>query len=128
MTRLGGAMDNGLGLDFSHELQDLPAMANVQRVMMEMLQLARETLEVPVRIAFGTEKIGPHIIIGAVDFPIPCVQVLGDGRTNQAAAASNNNFFHAVKQKSIKQPRPFESTSFIHAAGRAQLDTRTIKP
>ncbi len=47
--------------------RDRRPIADIQRVMLEVLRLRAEPAEIPRRVAFGPEEVGPHIIVDPQD-------------------------------------------------------------
>ena len=48
---------------------------------------------IPARVALRTEKVGPHVVVHAVDFPAQRVEMLRDFRTYESAGTGDEKFY-----------------------------------
>ena len=102
VRRLRRAVDDQVEALCSKEFFDGCSVANVQRRVCEPLGHTLQPLQIPERIACRAEENPPHVVIHAHNFmPLP-VEMLDRFRTDQSAAAGNQNF------------HPFESIPLPH--------------
>ncbi len=78
MARLGGGVDDELGLDLLEDLFDALAVADVLLDVGEFFAGGLEALAVPGGVALGAEELGAHVVIDAPDGEAEVVEK-GDG-------------------------------------------------
>src|SRR6266480_1177136 len=92
VRRLRRAVDDQIEALRSKEFFDGRSVANVQRRVREPLGRSLQPLHIPERIARRAEENPPHVVIHAHNFMSLPVEMLDRFRTNQSAAAGDQNF------------------------------------
>lgn len=82
MTRLGGGMHDCIGSDLRDELENSLAVADIQLVVDEALQLSHEALLVPPSVSLWAEEDGALVIIDSVNL---VAEFIGEVVTNLGA-------------------------------------------
>ena len=72
------------------------AIAHVQVVMMKVTGRGEQAVAVPGRIAFLTEKIGPHVVIDPNNHLGSRIEERHQLRSDQAAGSRHENFHDIV--------------------------------
>src|SRR5262249_8653629 len=72
------------------------AIADVERMVCEALGDAAQALEVPGRIAVGSEEVAAHVVVDAVDLPATVVEERCSLRSDETAAAGDEDPLHAL--------------------------------
>lgn len=67
MAGLGRGMDDGVGLDLGHQVEDSLTVANVEFVVNEALELILQTLLVPAGVSLWSEEDSTLVVINALD-------------------------------------------------------------
>ncbi len=84
VRRLGGGVNDRVGLQLPYEPSDARAIANVELVMRERLQRGLEAALIPARVALLTEEDRALVVVDAVDAPPQLGKIRGDFRSDQA--------------------------------------------
>src|SRR6267378_2323790 len=108
VRRLRRAVDDQIEALRSKEFFDGRSVANVQRRVRESLGHGLQPLQIPERVARRAEENPPHVVIHAHNFMSLPVEMLDRFRTDQSAAAGDQNF------------HPFESIPLL--MGRKSID------
>ena len=92
VRRLRRAVDDQIKPVNSQEFFDARSVANIQRRVCKSLGQTLQPLQIPKRVACGTKEHPTHVVVHANNFvPLP-VEMLDRFRTNQPAAAGDQNF------------------------------------
>jgi hypothetical protein len=67
MARLRCGMDDGVRTNLSDQIQNRWPVANVDGMMMKISQRVLQTLSVPGSVALGAKKVGPHVVVNAME-------------------------------------------------------------
>ena len=92
VRRLRRAVHDQIEALRSKEFFDGRSVANVQRRVGEPLGHGLQPLQIPERVARRAEENPPHVVIHAHNFMSLPVEMLDRFRTNQSAAAGDQNF------------------------------------
>ena len=88
--RLGGGVDDGVGLDLLQQLEHALAIADVEFVVVEgFAKGLGEPALVPTGVALRAEEYGALVVIDAVDFPTERGEVDTDFGTNEAGGTGD---------------------------------------
>jgi hypothetical protein len=82
VRRLGGGVDDGIGLEFLEKIEHALAVADVEFVVGETREVAFEALLIPAGIALGSEKCRPLVVIDSVDLPTELREMNANLRAN----------------------------------------------
>ena len=97
MAGLCGGVDDGVRPDLLHQRQDARAVADVQFVVPEARQVARQPLLVPSGVARRAEKDGALVVVDAVDAIAEFTrEVRADFGTDQAGGSGDEAVFSWV--------------------------------
>ena len=87
---LGGGVDDGVRLEAGNEVEDALAVADVEFVVGEVLELGSETFLVPTGVALGPEEDSTLVVVHTVDMPAELVEVTADFAADEAGGAGHN--------------------------------------
>ncbi len=91
---LGGAVDDQVEWTFGPEEPGKPgAVADIQVVVAKMTRRFPQPLQVPPRVPFRTEEVGPHVVVDADDALRAAVEEADKLRTDQATGTCDK-YFH----------------------------------
>jgi hypothetical protein len=86
---LGGSVNDGIGLEPGDEVEYALAVADVQFVVAEVLELRSETFLVPTGVALYPEEDSTLVIVHPVDPPAELVEVTADFAADEAGGAGD---------------------------------------
>src|SRR5262249_2875247 len=91
-------------------------VADVERMVREALGDAAQALEVPGRVAVGTEEVAAHVVVDAVHLPAAVVEERRSLRSDETAAAGDEYPLHALDSLAaggamVPVSRPWRSSS-----------------
>ena len=109
-------MDNQIETLRSKEFFHRRPVADIQRRVCESLRHTLEPLQIPQRVARRTEEHPAHVVVHADDFVPLAVEMLGSFRTNQSAAARDQNFHAFESNPHLVGPKPWKSGAISHIA------------
>src|ERR1700682_6141452 len=128
VRRLRRAVDDQIEALRSKEFFDGRSVSNVQRRVCEPLGYPLQPLQIPERVARGAEENPAHVVVHADDFmPLP-VKVLGRFRTDQSAAAGDQNFHPFESIPLPMRRKSINAVEFLRTAFLKWLKSGTREP
>jgi len=83
------AWTDGGGLQGGHAFHHGLPVADVEFMVVEVLPGGLQPAPVPRRVARGAEESGPHVVVQAMDFPVPPGEIGYDLAADQAARSGD---------------------------------------
>ena len=96
VRRLGGGVDDDVGLDFGNEVENALPVADVEFVVGEAWDEVGEAFLVPARVALGSKKCRALVVIHSVDGTALAGEKDRDFGTDEAGGASDEGFHREV--------------------------------
>ena len=94
MAGLGRSVDDDVGLNLGHEVEDPMTVSNVEFVMGESLQVRLEALLVPPGITLGAEEYGALVVINSLNLVAEFIgKIVTHLGADKARGSSDKQFF-----------------------------------
>jgi hypothetical protein len=98
---LSCGVHDGVRLDLLEEIEYSLAVADVELMVNETLDLAFKTVLVPTGIAFGTEENSPLVVIDTVNFPTFSREIKANLGADQTRGSCDQNLLHPLLLRSV---------------------------